>query len=253
MKTQMQTLIFAEPLQAQEELRVGLVQPLNSPYNLFVNVEDLLAPNTLEIRFYIYSIGAQRNILWGVYYKDSGLFEIDAGCQYVPRELYEITRNWIRSGYEYVGNSVTDRPNQIINQYLDKPQNTYNDYTKMKYLHAYLTNAISDQDYLSMYESLPQDIPDDPNAYIEYLLDLEEKITKYEASINRTDLNRQLLQKLSGSLRKSLVEITQNFAHAVERGDYSMLSRCPTQKECFEGQWNASCRIYYEIDYGDFR
>jgi hypothetical protein len=238
----MQALQFAVSEDIHEELSVGLAQPLTSPYNLFLNLDQLI--NDDKVDFFIYSIGAERKILWGVYDKLTRSFQIDSGCEYIPRQLYEITLNWTRFGFKYVGNTVVNRPQKLIQEYLGKlPDMDYEDYTQLKYLEAYLLGEITEEEYRYQYGSLPL-IPEEPNEYYDYFTNLQQTIQQFEKNLNRLDLNRMLLHKLTPSLKREVERITESFRNAVATGNFSQLPQCPTYEECIVNP-TESCQLYF--------
>jgi len=238
----MQALIFAVPEQTQDELSVGLVQPLTSPYNLFLNLDQLITSD--QVDFFVYSIGSQRKILWGRYIKSTDIFQIDSGCEYKPRQLYEITLNWTRSGYTYIGNAVLNRQDKLIQEYLGEDTGmTYEEYTQLKYLAAYMQQEITETEYESVYGPLP-DIPEEPEDYYDYLADIQEQIQTFEEDFNRFDLNALIMQRLTRPLRELVERITEKFRNAVAVGDFTNLPHCPTYEECYLNP-DTACHLYF--------
>lgn len=280
----MQSLVYALPERetAQKNVNIGIIQPLESPFNLFLNLHQLVDPDKRFVYFFIYSIGARKVILWGVYDKHGQDFHIDNACRYRTDQLYGATMHWIKLGYNYVGNTVLNRPEALISKYskegmsleeyqqkrglisqgegplaglasrsLDRPKMDYPEYVQKKYLLALLNGEISEEDYLRKYQQLP-DLPEDPYELYEYIFDLEKEIKKYEPTINRSDLG-----KVDQSLQVVLTKIMNRFNEAVARGTIStkefesILQQCPYIQECNKSL-TESCSVYFygQPEYG---
>lgn len=82
--------------QDELDLFVGLHTPLDSPFNIFLRIEDI-EKNNSNIYFYAYSLGKQKIVLWGIYNKENNEFLIDNACQYQPNNLKEIVNSWKES------------------------------------------------------------------------------------------------------------------------------------------------------------
>lgn len=255
---QAQELIFAIPKQtsAQENINVGLVPRLTSPFNLFLNLKQLIDPDSRFIYFFIYSMGKQKVILWGVYDKQDQSFHIDSACRYMTRQLSPITMQWIKSGYTYIGNSVVNRPLEILSKMVEGkaslgilnvegPRMDYQEYIQKKYLLAMLKGNISDQEYLDKYQVFPK-LPEDDYELAEYADDLERELKKYEKGINRSDIT----YRFERSIKETLEKIISRFEDTVSKGDISSerfeaaLQECPDLKEC-NRDINESCSVYF--------
>lgn len=178
----MQDLIFAtieDPLTRQITENIGIVQPLESPFNLFLNLNQLTDPYQETVDFFIYSIGAQKIILWGQYNKTTEEFRIDDSCRYKGPQLYEITMHWIKNGYTYVGNTVRNRPQEIISKELAGERMSSDEYIRKRYLLAYLQGEVSEEDYLRRFGQLPL-LPEDDYLLLDYMADLESELKEYE-------------------------------------------------------------------------
>lgn len=178
----MQSLIYAtveDPTTQQRSENVGLVQPLESPFNLFLNLNQLRDPYTENVSFFIYSIGARKIIMWGVWNKSTEQFTIDSGCRYRGPQLYGITMYWIKNGYSYVGNTVRNRPQEIVSEQLHGPRVQNEEYIRKRYLLAYLLGEIDEYQYSNKFGQLPP-LPDDDYDRLELATDLQVELKKYE-------------------------------------------------------------------------
>lgn len=178
----MQQLIYAtreDPLTRQVTENVGLMQPLESPYNLFLNLEQLFSPLTRQVYFFIYSFGARKIILWGTYDKSTHEFRVDSACRYRGAQLEEITRYWTQHGYTHIGNITVDRITDAMLNYIEGKQIQATDYIQKRYLLAYLKEDISEEEYRLRYGDLPP-LPEDWYDRLEYTVNLEGELLNYE-------------------------------------------------------------------------
>ena len=257
----MQRLVFAEASDStleNEELNIGLVRPLASPFNLFLNFDQLINPDKLLVYFFVYSMGERKVVLWGVYDKPNQKFIVDGGCHYKGAQLLEITNRWKDRGYHYAANSVVDRITPTVAGYLGVDMWTYEKYVDMKRLYRYLIGEISDEamvkqygDYF-LYELVPVgvDLTDDYELR-EFMLSLEAAIASYESQINRTDLSEGVMSRINRSVQKLLLEITERFDKQIQTGKFDLesyeksLKSCPASDKCkINGKSPSECEVY---------
>lgn len=117
-----------------EERYIGLIEPLDMPYVLFINMDYLLkrvGGAQIDVPFfaYLYGVGKSKMqptdgsipatpvIVWGVYTFD-GKIEYADMCRYQTRFLSKIVESLINSGYQNVGSMVIDRISVRIREYL---------------------------------------------------------------------------------------------------------------------------------------
>ena len=244
----MQQLIYAYPeVRSTEDLdaHVGLVHPLESPFNLFLNLHQLNDPRRRHVYFFIYSMGARRIIVWGVYDKTSQTFTVDNACRYKGPQLYGMTTAWTKEGYSYIGNTVVNRLRHSIAKQFGREVMRYSEYARLKYLLTYLEGRISQAEYERTYGPLP-DLPDDPYDLLDYSMDLSDELKREEAFINLTDIN----QSFDRNTMQLLTGITERFKELVSRGaigtkEYDdLLSICPEYEVCSR-QLNDECAVYF--------
>ena len=120
MQFQVQTLISKDELTQKNmddlDLFVGLLSPLNSPYNIFLRIKDIENNNDL-IYFYAYSMGKQRAIIWGIYDRSVNEFLIDNSCKYHPNDLKIIIDTWKNNKYDFFFTAMRDRRSKRMSQY----------------------------------------------------------------------------------------------------------------------------------------
>jgi hypothetical protein len=90
------------------DLFAGVIAPLSSPFNIFLRLRDIQDQNSL-VYFYVYALGQNRTVLWGVYDVASDEFLIDQSCQYDANDLLFMSKTWQKNDYKYYGNTVQNR------------------------------------------------------------------------------------------------------------------------------------------------
>lgn len=133
------SLTLPESLQHQqrldEERYIGMIEPLATPYVLFINIEfavKRLSDHELPVPFFAYlygvgkshmnptdgSIPATPTIVWGLYDKD-GKIEYADQCRYQTKYLSKIVKTLVENGYTNIGSMVVDRISKILQQHAD--------------------------------------------------------------------------------------------------------------------------------------
>jgi len=250
----MQELVLL-PLHAKQkeenvEEELNVVYPLVNPYNLFLNLSELLDPDLNHVYFFAYILGKERVVMWGVYDKETQDFYIEGTCRYRTGQLYAMTKVWKAQGQVYVANAVKNRINERLNHYMQgKPVMSYEQYLKKKFILGYLDGKISLHELENKYPGAWKEFnlihPLSPN----YELDLDElrdelqnEIDKYQKTINRLDVSNAL----NANVSQIVAKITQRFKEKVEREDRAITSTsnpCPDWKECQEAK--EGCEVYY--------
>lgn len=251
------------------DINIGVIAPLTSPYNLFLNVGQLTDPESEVVYFFVYSIGKKRVVLWGVYLKSTEEFTIESGCKYAVKDLSEYLKTWKRRDYSYVANSVYDRVTNVMVKELGAERWQYSEYLRYKFILAYYEGRISESELRLRY-------PDEPGEYLnelykkhdlnelidgeeeinealdDELVSLKKKLKEYEASINRTDVSTVI--KVSPEVRNRIKYVTDLFYQAIKLGYYTEgsyyrgLESCPSVHTCATNYNAAGCEVVY---YGD--
>jgi hypothetical protein len=200
--------------------------------------------------------------MWGVYDKITQEFSFDGSCAYRVQQLSAMVKRWKSLDFTYISNSVHNRIDERINYYLQEPGRiSDSQYIKYKYLLAYFRREIPldivqkrlgsnilgefDQeviDHFKISENNPEFL-----AYQEdYIKIIKELVTKYERTINRTDVNTQLIQNVQYQLGDIIRRIAIRFYEAIKTGKYFRGAHlpCPDIQEC-EMQYNPQCGLYY--------
>ena len=189
---------------AQINEDLGIVVPLEFPFNLFLNLKHLANPSIRFVYFYIYSLGKKRIVIWGVYDESTQKFIIDGSCKYQTLELANLIKTWKNYDFTYVGNTVKNRPREVLSGYFNKPQMNYPQYLKGKFILAYFQKKISQEELLSRYPyalseiyntilAEDKDAPFNFDLYLdECLFSLEKTLSQYEQNINLIDSNREI-------------------------------------------------------------
>lgn len=253
------------------EINIGVVTPLTSPYNLFLNVKQISDPESELVYFYVYSFGKKKVILWGVYVKNTEEFIIEGGCKYAVKNLNKYLKEWKKRDYSYIGNSVYNRVNTVISKELGVKLWDYDEYLRYKFILAYYEDRISEFELQKRYLNEPyifldevyekynlNELIDDEReisqAIDSEMLSLKDQIRKFEININRTDLNREIMRSLPSEIKERIKYITELFYKAIRFGYYTEgiyyanLEDCPDLEKCVENYNGAGCEV---VHYGD--
>lgn len=199
-----QDIMFATPIDALEQdettdLMVGIIRPLTSPYNLFINYDNITDNKERYVYFFVYVFGKNKIILWGLYDKITETFSIDGGCKYEVAQLQTMINHWKSKNINYVGNSVVDRISERMKLYMKAPPKmSPEEYEKLKNIHDYFVGQIDFDEFSAKcpgcYEQFLFDLswesqlnPGDPgyaSAYMKKLDDLDRKIVDHEPPVN---------------------------------------------------------------------
>lgn len=240
---------------------IGIIRPLEFPFLIYINIEQLIDPEIDLVYFFVYSMGAKKMVAWGTYDKRTSQFEIDGSCRYNVRELSNMIRTWRENNFNYLGNAVKDRFTDLISSYLGQSTLSYDQYLEYKFLLAFFQNKISQTLLQSKYPDQPTKfaeeiilshdlLEDDPefNMFLQKRIhELDQQIRDYEMRINRVDLNINILNRLTDKIQHMVHDITQKFYDNLKFGqllDDRNLQPCPSLLQCFN-QFDPNCSAYY--------
>lgn len=248
-------LLLPSSLHKQERLEeeLNIVHPLNFPYNLFLNLSELLNPDAEYVYFFAYILGREKVVMWGVYSKAEKDFYIEGSCRYSPGQLYAMTKAWKEQGQTYVANTVRNRIEDRLAFYLNEPRLDYQEYLKLKFLLGYLEGKITlevlERRYPHTLEEFLNSVhPLSPHYELELHEkeeELKSKVEKYEETINRLDISSTLGREVSSIVAR----ITKRFKHKMELengllvASYPSLTNCPSWEECQEKK--EDCQVFY--------
>jgi len=240
----------------EEQINIGIIRPLQSPFNLFLNFEQLINPDARYIYYFVHTLGQKRIVMWGVYDKSDKMFIIESGCRFNPNQLLEMTNKWKENGYKYTSNSVYDQITPTLSKYLDVEMWTYDEYVDNKRFLRYLTGELSHDEMAAkygedfFYHFMPTKVDyTDEFELQEFILNLQMEVQKYEKLINRTDISDNVLAAISGPVKSLLLELTSRFDRQIqdnklsESSYESILNACPTLKACKSGN-GEECEVY---------
>lgn len=240
----------------QDEINIGIIRPLESPFNLFLNFQQLINPDKRYIYYFVHSLGRRRIVLWGVYDKYQKEFIIEGGCRFNPNQLLGMTNKWKENGYKYTANNVHDRITPTIKKELNEPMWTHEEYTDNKRFYRYLTGELSYEKISEMYGNnffinfLPLNVDyTDEFELQEFTLKLQHEIQEYEKLINRIDFNDDLMKLITSPIKSLLLELTSRFDKQIQDDKISelsyeqMLKDCPDLKVCKTSK-DSLCRVY---------
>jgi hypothetical protein len=189
------------------DLSIGLIEPLNFPYNFFIKLNDLLdiydrdnkeyqnnnyqnnnyqdnnyqdnnyQDNNRAIRFYIYSFGQKRIVLWGFYLVDTQEFVLEGGCRYSTMQLHKMLNAWKPNNFLSSGYSVKDRIQETMKRYFEPevtPKMTIDQYFDLKetyqldpQLDSQMATKMELDRFLSAYREGSKTKIDNYNEYLE--------------------------------------------------------------------------------------
>ena len=239
-------------------LNIGVVEPLNFPYNFFVRPEELLNPDQEIVNFFVFSLGAKRIAIWGIYLKNHKNFRIYGSCKYQTRQLSKMLQTWKANNYTSIGYSVQDRISQTMNKYLP-PSKTgianHQEYLQKKHLLAFLNGNITQDEIDSAYPGLVDNFYHelDPEMEIQAYENLSDLIIAYEKKINLTDLNPEV-KMMSSVIQDQVRKISERFYEEIKTGKYQSdkyydhLETCPDICQCQADNDTdnpESCDVYY--------
>jgi len=242
------------------------VNELESPFNLFLRIPDLIDDEKRYIYFLAYSIGKKRVVLWGVYDKRKKEIIIDNACKYAVKNLMGILRQWKFNEYEYTANAVKNQIIKRIRLYLSEMLEdplpdikTYEDYEffKDKVERAEFYNDY-DEELLAYFED-KFNVTESNHDYFkkldEFLGDLLMQIDKYEKELNLKTTDQKLLNKMDKEVRELIEEVVNKFFKELERSKFAsknimdVISDCPSLDECMSSVFGDDfCAVYF---YGD--
>lgn len=248
-------VLLPTALQKEENLEeeLHIVQPLNYPYNLFLNLSELLNPDLNYVYFFAYILGREKVVMWGVYDKLNREFYIEGSCRYTPGQLFAMTKAWKEQGQTYVANAVRDRIEERLSHYLDRPRLDYQEYRKLKFLLGYIDGKITlhqlEERYPGSFEefrsSVPLLSPDYDLEIYDKAEEIREKVEKYQKTINRRDISKTLHKEIS----QAVAGITDRFKKKMElengliSASYPYLPFCPSWEECQAKE--EDCQAYF--------
>jgi hypothetical protein len=144
--------------QEKLDLYLGIGHGLSDPFNLFINVTDILEKRDL-IYFFSYSMGAKKVIVWGTYYVPDDKIEIEAGCRYNSWRYISYANIWKEMDYRIYDVLFKNKFTSLIDKYLDKSVifneiNNETDLKAWKYMLAYFDDNISEDDFVFLFDRL---------------------------------------------------------------------------------------------------
>jgi hypothetical protein len=199
------------------DLFAGISSPINSPFNLFLRLNDLRQEGSSLIYYYAYSLGKSRAIIWGVYNEATKEFLIDSACQYDLQILNLAMAKWKDNKYQIISSETKNNKGRLINLYLifDKMKDlAVKNYEKFRVWYMYnallkkrLTlDQISEEALKMEVSRLIDDFKINPDReFLDEFDDLLIAIQKYNSLITKAS-NDDAVIKFYGGLIKELKE-----------------------------------------------
>lgn len=264
---QMQELMYALPVarSEQSDLMVSVIPKNKSPYNLFVNLSQLIDINQNFVYFFVYCSGQKKIALYGIYNKNMQTFSIDGACKYLldqfNDQLNNMVTTWKNLNFKYMADTTLNRFTPRIDRYLGKEKDIrYEEYVIFKYILAFLDEKMTLTDlnmyYPGAYDKFLNRKPVNISDY-QYIENLRWRIEEYEKNINILSVNTQnfLPQDATEQMYRMIINniniITEKFKYTFETSYfqtmqyYESLSICPNADECHKDFYKEGCNIYY--------
>ena len=263
MSLQVLVVQAADPELQYEQLDeyLGVATAFEAPFNLYVKLADV--GSNARVNFLVYSSGRQSVLAWGEYDTRNRSFELYESCSARASLLAPLARELPGRGYEYVANSVRDR----ITEYLSArpPVLDQDTYEKVKYALAVVDGEITpaqaearfldfdleawwaawfQQEYLMSDE-------DEVQARENFLQLRRDEVVDYEERLNRTDLDRDVLQ-LVEEQAQLIQQVVNDFGTWLRHTSLNRpqttrgLEQCLTREECSHSEQNDDprCSVY---------
>jgi len=259
--------ILQGPTSRQRQTRyVALTTGFDSPFNLYLRLGDLGRVPLLA--FLVYSLGSQAVLAWGHYDTRTQEFQLAQACQARASLLASLNRELPGRGYEYVANSVRDRITALLVE--QPPTLDAETYSKVKYALAVEAGELSWDTATSVFAPLDLEqwwtewlneayplpayvLTEEPLAVAAarqaFLAARQAEVAEYEARLNRTDVDREILRSLAKEQATLLLQITQQLPHWLvqsglnEAGVRANWPLCLARSEC-ETTTAVVCEVY---------
>lgn len=245
---------------------VGIVPEFTNPFQLYIRVNDI-ERNASIVKFIVFSIGARRALIWGYYNIDLQQIIVQSACTFKLNQLMPLLRQWEANAFESASVMTKHGIAQLMQELSLNSGETskyiqYPEYQQLKYLIALLNDRINvdqfeelvnnnllvstlqklnlynpDIQYIE-YENESLSLPN-YNTLLSLLPQLNTIVEKYEKTINRNDLDRDLNLPDKAQYVVSLIQqIVDDFFHWLETSVYSrssfynILQPCLSETQC---------------------
>lgn len=265
----MQLFKLKPPTQSKQQRKekletyIGIVNGINSPFNLFINIENINNRDIPYVYFFSYSFGKNRVIIWGIYKKLENEIKIQSMCQFNSWYYTNYIKQWKEVGYEIYTTEFKNKFTNLIKTYVGKSKPdeiiTETDYKAWSYCISYLDNKINEDDLEFLFETLDinqlsyywenyilvgklpiEDFYDilnisdstDDMEFLEKIYEAKDIINEYEKKINYID------NRAPNNIRTIITQISDLFLRYVEKSQYvsesaiKLLPECPIREQC---------------------
>lgn len=256
------------------EQYLGITLELNDPFHLAIRLTDL-NNNNKYAKIIVYSIGSKKEILWGTYEFKNKQITYESSCKYKISELSKFLKLWYSKNFETVSDIVLNRIKYVMLYMTDNTDKfiNYDEYKILKYIQQYLQNKINydtlekNIDFSELQKILPKiNIYPETNKYTEiddiidleidvddlkqYLTTINKAITDYEETLNLSNIDNDVLNKIVINKDK-IYEIIKTFHSDIQYGKfntnsfYNALHSCLSESDCKKvGFYPDVCSLY---------
>ena len=253
--------IQVQILSSSQTEYIGLVSAFPSPFNLYLKLEDLGVSESVP--FIVYTLGSRSVLAWGEYDTVHNKFLLHQACRSTTSLISSLSRGLANRGFEYVANTVEDR----IIRAMGRRQLDSETYTRIKYMLAVEDGELTLEQVNERFipfdieiwweEWVASEIQVPSYTYLENpeLVDAKRvqfvdrrrvEVIEYEETVNRTDVDREVLQQITAERARLLVQATGQFAKWVTSSrltDTTNLQLCVPQVQCGTVD-DPSCDVY---------
>jgi hypothetical protein len=233
---------------------VDVIVPLDDPQNLFLNLNNIMDPDSKDVYFFSYSMGKRKVVMWGYYNKNSAAFTAEGTCRYNLAQLNAMIKGWRQNNYRPIGYSVKNKITKRVIKYLGLESDVIkrDTYLIYKYVLAFYDGKVTKEQLMNRFGSNVLDTIDnearkyfgkpvvnDMDIY-SYLEIMQEKVNEYESDLNLTVVEQSIIR----SFGQIVQQLSQRFYDFIKTGKYlNSESVCPNLKDCDDG--NPLCGCYY--------
>lgn len=257
----------------QDQPYAGLVRRMESPMSLLIKLDTLFSN---RVYFRLYGLGKTQLFIWGMYDRVLDQVIFDGSCRWRLNMLNKAIEYFKTRGIRSVSSQTLNRIDELIMAYRDNPgdqskvrdiENMRRDYPKLRVLidwfyHVPEVPVPTEDEVNWLYDRFETETGTDPenqndadyqDLFDAYLEKLRLKVGGYELTINRTDVDNDVVKYVPRGGRAEVVKLTEKILRKVERSEYvtANLSRyddCPKLAECEDDPSAPGCGLYFSGD-----
>jgi len=233
---------------------VDVIVPLDDPQNLFLNLNNIMDPDSKDIYFFSYSMGKRKVVMWGYYNKNSATFTAEGTCRYNLVQLNAMLKVWRQNNYRPIGYSVKNKITKRVIKYLGLESGVIKreTYLMYKYVLAFYNGKVTKEQLVNRFgRNILDTIDDEVRKYsgkpvvndmdiYSYLDVMQDKVNEYESELNLTVVEQSIVR----SFGQIVQQLSQRFYDFIKTGKYlNSEAPCPDLEDCDDD--NPLCGSYY--------